>query len=140
MGLAAVSEDIKALLQANAATIGISGIAVTSFEWRRNSGGTELDKQIIVRDLDAIEALNKTSYEQPVFQILVRGDSREGYKTVHDRARDIYEFLLQQPRQTPGAVEYVQYAPFAGGLTPLPRDDNNRVVYAMTFFTYRDPL
>ena len=135
MALNSVSEDIRTLLNTNAK--GVEGTDLFSFQWGSGNKGAEVDKQIMVRDTDPIPALIKDEYENPTFQILVRGGTNEGVKSVYDRARDIYEFMIQQLRQTINGVEYVEFAPVVSGILHLGKDDNNRHVYSMNFFTYR---
>lgn len=137
MSLNAVSEDIRSLL--NTSLFGVDGVDLFSLEWGTSSDGQEVDKQILITDSDEIDASNKTAYANPTFIIWVRGSKNESHKSVHDRARDIYEFMLQQVRQTLNGNLYIQYAP-QGGLISLGKDDNKRVVYSMNFFTYREPL
>lgn len=140
MSLNAVSEDIKKLLQDNAATIGLTGIPITSFQWRSGADGDEIDNQVLVLDTGNIEALIKDEYENPTFNIMVRGDTQEGVKSTHDRARVIYEFMLQEKRKTINGTEYIEYAPLADGIQPMGKDECNRFVYSMTFFTYRNSI
>ena len=137
MSLNSVSEDIRLLLGNGAK--GVVGTDLFSFQWGSSIGGGEVDKQIVVKDSGAIEAKVKDEYENPTFNILVRGETSEGFKSVHDRARDIYEFVIVQIRQTLNGTEYVEFAPI-GGLMSLGKDSNNRVVYSMNFFTYRNSI
>jgi len=139
MSLNAVSEDIRQLLDDNSAALGLASIPITSFQWKSETNGDEVDSQVLVLDTDAIDALIKDEYENPVFNVRVRGDTQEGVKSVHDRARGIYEFLLQEVRTIINGTEYVEYAPL-GGLLPEGKDKSNRFIYTMNFFTYRDPI
>ncbi len=138
MALNSVSEDIKTLLNDNSK--GIEGTDLFAFGWGFTDNGEEINKQILVTDTGNIEALIKDEYENPTFNIMVRGGTNEQDKAVHARARDIYEFMLQQVRQTLNGNEYVQYAPISEEIIPLGKDDNNRIVYAMNFFTFRDSI
>lgn len=137
MALNAVCEDIRAMLNTDGK--GVSGSDLFSFQWGSAVSGKEVDKQIMIRDLEPVDALIKDEYEQPYFQILVRGAAGESLKAVHDRARGIYEHMITQPRRTLNGTEYVQFAP-SGGIIGQGMDGNNRAVYAMTFFTYRDSV
>ncbi len=140
MSLNAVSEDIRQLLDDNSVALGIDSIPITAFQWRSGADGAEVDSQILVLDTGNIESLIKDEYENPTFNVMARGDTQEKVKTVHDRARGIYEFLLQEIRETINGTEYIQYAPVADGIQPLGKDKSNRFVYSMTFFTYRCPI
>jgi hypothetical protein len=133
MALNSVSQDVRQLLNDNSK--GTQGTDLFSFEWGE-SGGEEIDKQILVIDTQSIDVELKDEYENPTFNIYVRGDSNESKKSVYDRARDIYEFMLTQPTQEINAVEYLQFKDI-GGLNALTKDENNRFTYSMNFFTWR---
>lgn len=137
MALNNVAEDIVTLL--DDASKGTAATDLFSFQWGSTEDGVEVNKQIMVRHTDDIPNGHKTDYEQPTFNILVRGNTNEGFVSVHDRARDIYEFMVQQVRQTLNGTEYLQYAPI-GGLIPIGKDSNNRVVFSMNFFTFRNSI
>lgn len=131
------AEDIRTLL--NDSLKGTSGTDLFSLQWGSGVNGDEVDKQILVRTDSFTDALIKDEYEQPTVNILVRGTKKESLKSVYDRARDIYEFMIQQERQTLNTTEYVEFAPI-GGLISLGPDDNGRHVYSMSFYTYRDVI
>ena len=133
----AVCEDIRFLLDQN--SFGVSGTDLFSFEWGSNVEGDEIDSQILILDADDIETPLKELYENPTFTILVRGSKVESGKTVHDRARAVYEFMIQRPSETIDGTDYLQFEPITG-LVPIGRDENDRHVYTMTFYTYRDPI
>lgn len=138
MGLNSVAFDIMTYLGANA--FGTIGQNLFSFEWGVGDGADqEVDAQVVVIDEPAIDALIKDEYENPVVMIKVRGNKLESGNAVYARARDIYEFMIQSPRVTINTVEYVQFAP-VGGLQRVGRDRNNRFVYDMSFFTYRNSI
>lgn len=137
MAQRAVCEDIRTILHNGGK--GTSGTDLFSFQWGSGVDGAEIDKQILVSDREPIPSLIKDEYENPVFEVLVRGTNSEGVKAVHDRARGIYEYLITLPRQTVSPSTYIQFAP-VGGMIPLGRDDNNRPVFSMTFFTYRESI
>lgn len=137
MSLNAVSEDIRTLLGDNSK--GVSGTDLFSFQWGSAEGGEEVDSQILIIDTDGIDSPVKDEIEQPVFIIYVRGGTNEGVKSVHDRARDIYEFMITEPTQFINSTEYLQFAP-VGGLVPLGKDASNRFGFSMNFFTYRQSV
>lgn len=137
MSLNAASEDIRAMLHTG--LFGVSGTDLFSLEWGTALNGKEVDKQILVVDTEDVDSSIKDEYEQPTFTIFVRGSTSESMKVVHDRARALYEFMIQQVRQTLNGTEYVEFAPVTG-LLSLGRDNNNRAVYSMNFFTFRSPL
>ena len=134
MALNAVSEDVRTLLNDNVK--GVAGTDLFSFQWGSASGGKEINKQILVTDAEAIDFPIKDQGEQPVVNIMVRGETKEKVLSVHDRARDIYEFMIQRPTEEINGVTYSQFAPL-GGLVNLGKDGNNRFVYSMNFFTFR---
>lgn len=137
MALNNVAEDIRTIL--NDAAKGASGTDLFSFQWGFGASGDEIDKQILVTHTDDTIAMIKDEYENPNFNIMVRGETQEGAKSVHDRARDIYEFLIQEKRQIINGTEYIEFAPIAG-LQPLGKDANNRFVFSMNFFTFRNSI
>lgn len=137
MAQRAVCEDIRTLLHNGGK--GTQGTDLFSFQWGSGASGVEIDKQILVSDREPIPALIKDEYENPVFEVLVRGGRNENVKAVHDRARDIYEWMCTLPRQEVTPSTYIQFAP-VGGMISLGRDDNSRPVFSMTFFTYRESI
>lgn len=140
MSQPAISEDIRFLLNDNAATIGIVGIPLSSFEWKTGKNGKEIDKQILVIDTGYIDTDQKDIYEQGTFAIFVRGKKIESAKEVHDIARAIYEFLISRPSEDINGTGYLQYEPTDDNLMQLGKDANNRHSYVMNFFTFRNPI
>ena len=136
MALAAVMEDVRALI--GAGTSWTEGTDLFAYEWGVDADGEEIGRQVLVRDDEPIDTDLKDIYEQPVVSIIVRGESTDDGKTVHDLAREIYEFMLAQNTQTINGIKYLGFEP-VGGLIPLGRDKNERFGYSMTFFTYRNP-
>ena len=135
MSLNNVAEDIRALLASESK--GESGVDLFSFQWGSDVKGAEIDGQIMIMDNGQLADFSlKESHEQPSFTIYVRGETSESEKAVHDRARDIYEMMLQEKRQIINALEYVEFTPI-GGLLPLGKDASNRVSYSMNFYTFR---
>ena len=131
-----VSEDIRSILDP---TFGTEGTDLFCYEWGSTLDGGEIDKQILVLDTEAIDADLKEVYEQPTFVIMVRGGDNESGKVVYDRARPIYEFMIQALTQEINGTDYLQFEPI-GGLIPLGKDDNNRFTYSMTFYTFRNSI
>lgn len=136
MTQAAVSEDIRTLLNDNG--FGVEGTDLFSFEWGTNDEGEEIDSQTLIVDTEPLTSDLKDQYEQPTFAILVRGVIDGDSKTVYDKARAIFEFLIVQPTQTINTVDYLEFEPI-GGTTPLGKDKNSRFVYSMNFYTFRNP-
>lgn len=134
MALNSVSQDIRQLLNDNSK--GTQGTDLFSFQWGSGFEGAETQKQILVLDGQNINVELKDEYENPVFIIYVRGATNESQKSVYDRARDIYEFMIQEPTQTINTVEYLQFKDI-GGMVALSKDENNRFTYVMNFFTWR---
>lgn len=134
MSLSSVAEDIRILL--GTAGKGTAGTDLFSFQHGSGAAGAEQDKQIVVTDTGNIDVILSRDYENPTFQITVRGGRNESVKTVYDRARDIYEFMISQDRQTINTNEYAIFEPL-GGLVPAGKDKNNRHVYTMNFYTLR---
>ena len=122
----------------NDAGYGSAGTDLFSFEWGQDQNG-EVDRQTLVLDQDAITSDLKEHYEQPVFQILVRGNKRDSGKIVYDRARLIFEFMIAQGTPTINGTEYLEFEPISS-VSLIGRDDNDRFVATMNFYTYRNPV
>ena len=139
MTMNAVSEDIKTLLNGEVSLSLTDGTDLFAFEWGNGEDGAEIDQQVLILDTEALDSELKNLYENPTFQIIVRGAKNESGKEVHDRARPIYDFLRQQLTQDIGSVSYLQFEPIANVL-PLGKDDNGRHGYSMNFYTFRNPI
>ena len=137
MALNSVSEDIRQLLNDNSK--GTQGTDLFSFQWGSGFEGAETQKQILVMDTQNIDVVDKLYYERPTFLIYVRGSTTESNKSVYDRARDIYEFMIQQVRQDINSTEYIEFEPVDGPRN-LGKDENNRFTYSMNFSTFRDSI
>lgn len=137
MALNSVSEDIRQLLNDNSK--GTQGVDLFPFEWGCDDTGAEIDKQILVIDGPNIDVIVKEDFERPTFVIYVRGSTNESSKSVYDRVRDIYEFMIVQERQTINGTEYLQYEPIAAPIA-LTKDSNNRFTYSINFSTYRNAI
>jgi len=128
----AVSYDIATHLAANA--FGTVGTDLFGMAW-----GKGVDAQTLVMDSAGFESDQKLEYEKPGFQILVRGERNESAKTVYDSARAIYIFLINvADLVTINAVDYLGFEP-QSNIAPLGYDENERFIYSMNFYTYRNP-
>lgn len=137
-----VSIDIMNLLQTNG--FGTIGTSLFAMAW-----GDGVDSQTLVMDSEGFNTTLKTDlddnglplagYEQPVFTVLVRGNKGEDMNTAYQTIRGIHEFLIVQPTQTIGTTEYLQYEPLSTILT-LGRDDNDRAVFSIRYYTFRNPI
>lgn len=130
MALNAASEDIRDLI------IGAGFTPTFSLAWGSGTDGDEINAQNLVTDTEAIPSIITDENENPTFNIMVRGGVDESAKVAHDRARSLYEFLLQESSQTINGTEYLRFTPI-GGLLPIGRDGNRRPVYTMNFYSYR---
>lgn len=128
----AVSVDIMQLLNDNA--FGTIGTDLFAMAWNES-----VNAQILVMDVPGVDSPLKEVYENPSFQVLVRGDKGADMVTAHDLLRSIHEFLVVQPVQFIGTTEYLQYEPLST-LSGLGRDDNDRAVFSMNYYTFRNPL
>lgn len=128
----AVSFDIITLLAANG--FGTSGVDLFGMEW-----GVNVAKQILVMDTAGFDSPQKLQFEQPGFQILARGEKTKSPTLVYDDARAIQIFLINQPTLvTINGTDYLGFEP-QGNLAGIGRDSNQRYVYSMNFWTYRNP-
>lgn len=135
MSVNSPDQDVLTLLQSNG--FGTGGADLFSFQWGSDLDGIEVNKQICVTTDSYIDQIDRT-VEQPVVNIMVRGGTDESQSDVYARARDIYDFMIKEPRQFIGLSQYVQFHP-VGGLIPAGLDDNQRIVYSMSFYTFRQP-
>ncbi len=127
-----VSVDIMSLLQAN--SYGTTGTDLFAMAWNAN-----VDAQVLVLDSESVSSLLPIEYEQPIFQILVRGEKGADMNTAYTLARSIFEFLIVQVRQIIDTTEYLECIPITG-LISLGRDENDRAVFSQNFYTFRLPL
>jgi len=132
LSLNAVSVDIMNLLAANA--LGTIGTDLFAFAW-----GEGVDAQTIILDQAGFDSPLKESHEQPIFQVLVRGNKAEDMNTAYNTMRAVHEFLIAQPTQVLSGNEYYQYEPISTILT-LGRDNNDRAVYSMNYYTFRQSI
>lgn len=128
--------DVTSFLQANG--FGTIGTSLAGGEWNRAINGKEIDRQTLVLEGVGIPSDLKDLYEQPSVQILVRGDKIERDVDVYRRAYDIRKFLLSQPETV--ELNGTCYKGFEEGsnLAPLGKDDNQRHIYSMNLFTWRN--
>jgi len=132
----APSVDIATLLNDNG--FGSLGTDLFAMTWGTNSS-QQINKQILVMDTSGFDSNLRLEFEQPGFQILTRGDKRESPKDVYDRARAVHIFLINQPDLlTINGVDYLGFEPI-GNLAPLGKDENERFIFTMNYFTFRNP-
>lgn len=128
--------DVSQLLAEN----GFGSIAtdIFRFEWGQNTDGTAIDRQILVRSEAGVPQEIRDLVEQPIIQILVRGDKAESSATVYATARAVYEFLLATFKVTINELQYVDFEPLSAP-TEIGRDSEDRQVVTQRFSTYRNP-
>ena len=80
----------------------------------------------------------KDMYEQPNVQILVRGEKLQPDYQVYNQAKEISDFLLSQSECV--TINTTDYKGFEEGSTiaPLGKDENERFVYSMNFYSWRN--
>lgn len=128
----AVSVDIMQLLTDN--SLGTVGVDLFAMGW-----GEGVDAQTLVMDQSGRDSALKEVYENPLFQILVRGDKNGDLNTAYGTIRSIHEFLIAQPTTQINGEDYLGFEPI-GSIAPLGRDDNDRPVWSMNYFTFRNPI
>lgn len=127
-----VAQDVAQLLNDNA--LGILATDLFAFQFADG-----IDAQTLVMETDAIPTEDKDQYEQPMFQVLVRGARQGPPATSYAIAKAAHEFLIAQPELvTINSTDYLGFEPLAG-IAPLGRDENNRFVYSMNYYTFRNP-
>jgi len=135
MTLNAVSVDIVTLLDDN--SFGTAGTDLFGMEWGQVNG-QDVDNQILVIDTSGVPSDLKDLYEQPAFQILVRGDRKKSTKDVHDQIRAIHEFLMAQGTIIINTTSYREFE-YNSLPNAVGRDENDRYVYSANYWTYRNP-
>lgn len=125
----AISVDVVLALAGGA--IGTPGIDLFAMEW-----GEGTDSQVLVIDTGGLTSDVRDTYEQPTFQILIRGARGGDANEVYQTARDVHTFLIQAP----ATADRLQFEPTAGPPQLLGRDENDRMIFSGNYFTYRDPL
>ena len=127
-----VAQDVATLLEGNA--LGTIGTDLFGMQW-----GDGVDAQTLVIETGAIDTENKEQYEQPTFQILVRGSRQAAINTLYATIKAIHEFLIEQPELTTiNTTDYLGFEPVSG-IAALGRDDLNRFVYSSNYYTFRNP-
>lgn len=97
----------------------------------------KVDAQTLVLDGVGTPSILKSSYEQPSVQILVRGEKLGAAHLVYATAKAISDFLLMQTECV--TINATVYKGFEQGsnIAALGKDENERHIYSMNFFTYR---
>ena len=133
MPLNSVAKDVATLLNGN---LGLTlGTNLFGMEW----GPDSTDVQYLVLDTTGVDTVDKTQYEQPNFQILVRGNRDGSASDVYDNIRVVHEFLITQAELiTIGTTDYLGFEPLSS-IGGLGRDENERYVYSANYTTYRNP-
>lgn len=122
--------DVATLLSNNG--FGALGSGVFGGEWG------DPDAQILVVEAPGVPAAQPDIYEQPAVQILVRGEKRGRDVDVYRVAKSVYDFIVTRPEST--EILGTCYKGFEPGsnLAPLGKDSNERFVYSMNFYTWRN--
>ena len=124
--------DVATLLNDGLASLTL-GSTLFGGEW---NAGT--DKQALCIEGVGVPSDQKELYEQPSVQILVRGDKLQADYHVYRMAKEISDFLLQQSECV--TINATTYKGFEVGSTisPLGKDENERFVYSMNFYSWRN--
>lgn len=133
MTIPAVSQDIADMIEADAGLGLTQATNLFIMEW-----GKEVDAQVLIMDGTGIDSDLKDIYEQPTFQVLVRGKKTDGGITVSDRIRAVHEFLIGEPTRTINGRNYLQFEPISLP-TSIGRDENDRPQWSANYFTFRAP-
>jgi len=113
--------------------IGTIGTDLFGGEW-----GRWTDEQILCLEGVGTPADPKELYEMPGVQILVRGEKRGRDIDVYEKAKEVSDYLLGLPDTTD--ANDVCYKGFeeSSNIAPLGKDFNQRFIYSMNFYTYRN--
>lgn len=127
-----VSFDIMTLLSDNA--FGVISTDLFAMGW-----GEGIDSQILIMDVAGGDSPLKEVYENPHFQIIVRGEKNADFLTAYGRIKSIHEFLISLPTGAINGTDYLEFEPFST-IAALGRDDNDRAIFSMNYYTFRDPI
>ena len=96
------------------------------------------DEQTLCIEGVGVPSDQKELYEQPSVQILVRGEKGQPDYRVYNTAKEISDFLLQQSECV--TINGTTYKGFELGsnIAPLGKDENERFVYSMNFYSWRN--
>jgi hypothetical protein len=98
------------------------------------------DKQILVMDSGGVPSELKRLYENPTFQILVRGEKFDSDINVYTVAKSVSDFLIGLVDCIDiGTTGYTGFEPDSN-IAALGKDANERFVYTMNFSTYRNAV
>ena len=122
--------DVAQLLADNG--LGTLGVDLFGGEW-----GTP-DAQVLCLEGIGTPSDIKDTYEQTSVQILVRGEKRARDHDVYAVARAVSLFLLGLSEcVTVNGTDYKGFEP-GSNIAPLGMDTNERFVYSMNMYTYRN--
>lgn len=129
------SKDIRDLL------VNTGGFTnVFHVEWGKKTGDVEIESQILIEDKPGTPGGSMqqvSTFEQPMFSMVVRGDPDDTSDAVWTRAVTVEDFLLSSPRVTVNGQSYAQFKNMST-LRAIGRDDKNRHIVTNTYYTFRD--
>lgn len=99
---------------------------------------TKSDAQVMCLEGVGVPSELKELFENVSVQILVRGNKRQADNKVYSEAKNVSDFLLSQSECV--TINGIDYKGFEEGSTiaPLGKDDKERFVYSMNFFSWRN--
>ena len=127
----AVSVDIARLLHNN--DLGEFGTDLFAMTWEPSK-----DNQTLIIDSEGMTSDLKTLYEQPSFQILVRGKKKQSPNEVYQSMRRIHEFLITREREIINGTCYLEFE-IKSMPYPLGKDENDRFIWSANYYTFRNP-
>ncbi len=128
-----VEKDIADYL--NAGGIGILGTDLFANGWKEDA-----DKQILVLSAQGFQSEDQAVYENPGFQILVRGDTNESPEIVKALAKTVYDYLINAGgRVTINSTDYHGFI-FTNAPYGIGYDENERYNVTMNGYTYRNSI
>lgn len=134
--MSSVAKDIADLLRATAGDGGGDFTNVFPSSWGEEADG-EIEEQTLIEDTQGGPSDFDWIYENPVFQMTVRGKSEEEPEATWIRAKAIYNFIINLTRPVINGTEYVYFKSFAP-LQQIGLDDKGRALCMAKFSTTRD--
>lgn len=131
-----VAKDMADLLRETAGNGGGDFTSVFPSKWGKDTDG-EIEAQTLIEDMAGGPSDFDWIYEHPVFQMTVRGTSKETPEQVWVTAKAIYNFIINLTRPEINGTEYVYFKSFAP-LQQIGLDDKGRALCMAKFSTTRD--
>jgi hypothetical protein len=131
-----IEKDVADYLDSSG--FGTIGTNIFFGEWGKDAQDQDIDKQLLVISTSGNNSDQPDLYEEPGFQVLSRGSIAGNATEAGNIATQVWQALIQAGEVTINSVIYQCFEP-RSSLMGLGRDENQRHVYSMNFWTVRNP-